>query len=183
MSGATLPGIAEAVEDDPANRDDWWTPPAIFAPLGPFDLDPCAPLSRPEWTGCARQLTIADDGLSSPWAGRVWLNPPYSNAGAWVRKLADHGDGIALVFARTETGWWQEEVWPRADGFLFLAGRVSFRPGGAARKGSAPTSPSVLIAFGQRNVDALLASGLAGAHVGPALRASASMDLLRRGTG
>lgn len=164
---STLPGIIEAADLDPANRDDWWTPPHIFGALGPFDLDPCAPLGRPDWTGCPQRFTIADDGLTQPWAGRVWCNPPYSDAGAWLRKLADHGDGIALIFARTETGWWQEHVWPRADGFLFLAGRVSFRPGGADRKGSAPTSPSVLVAFGARNVDALAASGLAGALVGP----------------
>ena len=80
--------------------DTWLTPPDVLAALGTFDLDPCCPADMP-WRTAARHITPAEDGLAQPWAGRVWLNPPYSRGVIqWMAKLAQHGDGIALVFAR-----------------------------------------------------------------------------------
>jgi hypothetical protein len=52
------------------------TPRFVIDALGPFDLDPCPPKERP-WDTARRHFTEADDGLSRPWKGRVWLNPPY----------------------------------------------------------------------------------------------------------
>lgn len=86
--------------------DDWLTPRAILDELGPFDLDPCDTVDG--YTGAARWYSYADDGLDQPWTGRVWLNPPYSDVGRWVARLACHGDGILLTFARTETSWFQD---------------------------------------------------------------------------
>ncbi|WP_223160903.1 phage N-6-adenine-methyltransferase [Salinicola aestuarinus] len=84
-------------------KDEWLTPPSILEALGSFDLDPCSPVERP-WDTASEHLTLHDDGLSAAWRGRVWLNPPYGReTGLWLEKLAEHGDGIALVFARTET--------------------------------------------------------------------------------
>ncbi|MDA8287229.1 MAG: DNA N-6-adenine-methyltransferase [Actinomycetota bacterium] len=65
------------------------------------------------WATATRQYTVEEDGLQQQWSGRVWLNPPYSNAAAWVKRLSRHGIGTALVFARTETSWWFESVWGR----------------------------------------------------------------------
>lgn len=56
-------------------NDEWLTPPALLRALGQFDLDPCSPVVRP-WDTAAQHYTVQDDGLSLPWAGRVWLNPP-----------------------------------------------------------------------------------------------------------
>ena len=116
-----------------ATTHDWLTPPEILAALGPFDLDPCASEHQP-WRTAARQLTIRDDGLTQPWAGRVWCNPPYGPfAARWLERCAEHGNAVAFVFARTETAVFQDHVWPKADAVLFLRGRVSFRlPGGGA---------------------------------------------------
>ena len=86
-----------------------------------------------------------------PWHGLVWLNPPYGReAGAWLNRLALHGAGIALVFARTETRSFFDNVWPHAQGLLFLRGRLTFhRPDGSASpKGYNSGGPSVLIAYG-----------------------------------
>src|SRR5262245_18377776 len=70
-------------------KDEWLTPPEIIKALGEFDLDRCAPL---------------DDGLKKPWIGRLRCNPPYGGfTPKWMRRMADHGNGIALTFARTET--------------------------------------------------------------------------------
>lgn len=125
MSGPRLPGIGAHHAANP-QTDEWLTPPVILNALGSFDLDPCAPHDLPGWTRCARYYTASDDGLSAPWDGDVWLNPPYSDAARWMARMAAHGQGVALVFARTETRWWFESVWPHATALLFLSGRVSF---------------------------------------------------------
>jgi len=134
---------------------DWITPPDILAKLGPFDLDPCASLTQP-WPTAARSYTVNDNGLIQEWQGRVWLNPPYGLvAKKWLQRLADHGDGIALIFARTETDMFFSQVWERADALRFIRGRISFYyPDGtcAPNNGGAP---SVLIAYGSRNAKVL----------------------------
>lgn len=56
-----------------------------------------------------------EGGLESPWIDRVWLNPPYGReTGLWLRTLAAHGSGIALVFARTETEMFHQHAGDRA---------------------------------------------------------------------
>jgi hypothetical protein len=75
--------------------------------------------------------------------------------------MAEHGDGIALIFARTETRTFQEWCWRRADAMLFLAGRLRFRLPGGGLAGTAG-APSVLIAYGLRNARVLQECGLAG---------------------
>ncbi len=107
-----------------AGTTTWLTPPHILAALGPFDLDPCA---APGWPTASRHITLPDDGLAADWSGRVWLNPPYGNgAWEWLAKLAAHGSGIALIFARTETEGFVREVWGKADAVMFLHGRLHF---------------------------------------------------------
>lgn len=80
----------------------------------------------------------------------------------WLAKLADHGDGIALVFARTETAGFVREVWGKADSLLFLHGRLHFHHPGGDRAKANSGAPSVLVAYGQRAVDRLTDSGLNG---------------------
>lgn len=154
-----------------ATTHDWLTPPEILAALGAFDLDPCASEHQP-WKTAEHQLTIHDDGLTKPWQGRVWCNPPYGPFAAhWLARCADHGNAVAFVFARTETVVFQDQVWPKADGILFLRGRVSFRLPGGGRAGVAG-APSVLIAYGRENAECLRTCGIAGAYV-PLARAAA----------
>lgn len=147
-----------------ATTHDWLTPPEILSALGDFDLDPCASEHQP-WRTAARELTIRDDGLSKPWRGRVWCNPPYGPfAARWLERCADHGNAIAFVFARTETAVFQDHVWPKADAVLFLRGRVAFRVPGGGRAGPAG-APSVLIAYGKANAEVLRSCGIPGACV------------------
>jgi hypothetical protein len=85
-------------------HDEWLTPKYITDTLGPFDLDPCSPGDRRPWDTATYHLDESDNGLAAPWFGKVWCNPPYGRETfKWLSKLADHGNGIALVFARTET--------------------------------------------------------------------------------
>lgn len=149
-------------ESKKALSDEWLTPRHILRALGPFDLDPCAPVKRP-WPMAKRHYTINDNGLKQPWRGYVWCNPPYGDkAGRWVARLAHHGDGIALVFARTDTGWFFDGVWKQASAMLFLKGRVNFsHPNGSAAFNTAG-APSVLIAYGARATEKLKDSKLVG---------------------
>lgn len=147
--------------------DEWLTPRWIIEALGPFDLDPCAPAEQP-WPTASHFHTKCENGLLQRWWGRVFCNPPYGRAvGAWIARLAAHGRGTALVFARTETAWWFRWVWPVATALLFIEGRVTFcRPNGEpAKLGHNSGGPSVLIAYGLEDADRLAESGIAGAFV------------------
>lgn len=146
--------------------DIWLTPRPILDALGPFDLDPCSAPDPSVWPTAARHYTLPVDGLTQPWCGRVWLNPPYGQqAWHWLAKLAAHGDGVALVFARTETAGFVREVWGKADGVLFLHGRLYFHRPDGARAAANSGAPSCLIAYGRANVESLAASGLDGSLV------------------
>lgn len=140
----------------PAYGDEFYTPPRIVQALGSFDLDPCAgPMKHAE-----RNLCREDDGLSKPWEGRVWMNPPYSEIESWIERFIQHGNGIAFVNARPDTQWFQALA-AKADAVLWLRGRVHcLRPEGV--KQTTATVGSVLVAYGERNAAALLASGLPG---------------------
>ncbi len=136
-------------------KDEWLTPPELLKQLGKFDLDPCSPIKRP-WDTAKIHYTILDDGLSREWFGRVWLNPPYGRKVAkWLNKLAAHGNGVALIFARTETEMFFEHVWEKADALLFLRGRLYFHHVNGERADANSGAPSVLIAYGQNNVTVL----------------------------
>lgn len=140
--------------------DEWLTPPEIMAVLGAFDLDPCSPIDRP-WDTARNHYTVNDDGLSKEWFGRVWMNPPFGRAATlWMRRIAAHGNGIALIPARTETAMFYESVWSRADAVLFVKGRPHFHRVDGSRADFNSGAPICLIAYGARNVAALIASGL-----------------------
>lgn len=147
-------------------KDEWLTPPWLIERLGVFDLDPCSPVSRP-WDTARKHYSIFDNGLSKQWLGRVWCNPPYgTEAAVWLSRCAEHGNAIALIFARTETAMFFDHVWNRADGLLFLKGRLYFHhvSGEVAKANSG--APSVLVAYGSANAECLKTAGLPGAWVG-----------------
>jgi hypothetical protein len=88
------------------------------------------------------------------------MNPPYGRATAeWMRKLAAHGDGIALVFARTETEWWHESV-PAATAVCFIAGRLTFVASDGLPGTSNAGAPSALVAYGEECARAVAECGL-----------------------
>lgn len=147
-----------------ATTHDWLTPPELLAKLGAFDIDPCASQFQP-WRTATQQYTIEDDGLARDWAGRIWCNPPYGpHAEKFLKRMAEHGNGIALIFARTETKSFQQHCWRKADGMLFMAGRIKFRLPSGGSSGPAG-APSVFVAYGKRNAEILRDSEIAGYFV------------------
>lgn len=152
MAGKGLSGH----ESQRAASVDWFTPAWIFEALGlAFDLDPCAPVGGVPWVPAANHYSAHDNGLMKPWAGRVWLNPPYGNlTGKFLARMHAHRDGVALVFARTDTAWFHAYA-ANADAILFLEGRIAFVDARGVTSGSGAGAGSILIAWGEDNVAAL----------------------------
>lgn len=143
-------------------KDEWITPRYITSALGPFDLDPCAPVSPP-WPISGNVFTMFDDGLKKPWRGFVWLNPPYGKeTGKWLARLGDHGNGIALIMARTETKMFFDHVWNIADAVFFFRGRIHFHHVDGSRAAANAGAPSCLVCYGKNAISRVKASGLDG---------------------
>lgn len=143
----------------PTDRPSWWssdeweTPPEVFAKIaaefGPFDLDPCC---RVETAKAPRYFTLDTDGLRQPWRGRIFVNPPYSNPGAWLakanREIAERRATIvvALLPAATDTGWFHQHVLKVGAELRYYRGRIRFI-GWRGTPIPAPRTPSLFAIY------------------------------------
>lgn len=136
--------------------DSWITPRWVIEATGLFDLDPCEASPQPWPTAkTGYSLERNEDGLILPWTGTVFVNPPYSNPESWAQKLAEHGNGLLLTFARVETRWWHDWVWPFAGSVWFPKGRLTFHyPDGRSAAGNSG-APSAFAGYGDRAVSIL----------------------------
>lgn len=157
-------GIGGHTKPHKGATDEWGTPIHITESLGEFDLDPCAMKSLP-WQHAKSLYTIEDDGFNKEWNGRVWLNPPYSQAAKWLKKLAEHKHGTALIFARTDTKMFFDHVWSHAKSILFLKGRLFFHHPDGTRAKHNSGGPSCIIAYSWYDAEQLNASGLEGKYL------------------
>ena len=98
---------------------EWLTPLSIIIAtllvLKRIDLDPCSNTGTPN-IPARKHFTVADDGLTRPWSGRLYVNPPYGREiGPWVRRLKSQYErgnvcqAIALLPSRTETAWFRAQ--------------------------------------------------------------------------
>lgn len=125
--------------------DMWATPQDFFDRLNTvfrFNVDVCA---LPDNAKCDQYFTPDMDGLSQPWQGVCWMNPPYGREiGKWVEKAfksaKEHGATVVcLLPARVDTRWWHDYC---AKGEVhFIKGRLKF--GGA--KDPAPFPNAVVV--------------------------------------
>lgn len=127
---------------------DYYTPPEVFDILGlTFDLDVCAPPGGVPWIPAARYFTKERNGLSQPWEGRVWMNPPYSDAWPWVDRFITHGNGVALLCHAKS--YWHPRIFRHADGIVVPDKVIDSFVGGRC------FLPVFFAAFGRECVDAI----------------------------
>ena len=110
--------------DGVATKRELWQPISVH--IGGFDLDPasgCEPTPIADTT-----YTEADDGLTSPWFGTVWLNPPFSDKGTWYKRLVNQYENgevdraVAIATGDVSTEWFHN-WFSTADVLCFLKGR------------------------------------------------------------
>lgn len=131
--------------------DERYTPAWIFAALGEtFDLDPASPPLGVSQVPASAVWTKEDDGLTQPWEGFVWLNPPFSNATAWADRFIAHGNGIWL--GPVANGGWHDRMTRCSDAMVLLKDFAFIGINHAQKRSSMPLS---MHGFGPRALDAL----------------------------
>ena len=115
--------------------------------MGAIDLDPCSNSIVTPNVPASMHYIKKDDGLSLPWRGRVYMNPPYGRGiGSWTYKLLMEyraertSQAVALLPGRIDTQWIRVlKDFPRCE----IAGRLKF----IGNTGPAPF-PSVVYYLG-----------------------------------
>lgn len=112
--------------------NEWYTPSkyieAARQVMGSIDLDPASCELANQTVKATRYYTQEENGLSKPWYGNVWLNPPYgrnttvngvwkgggkSLVALWIDRLIEVyqsdwiDQAIMLVQADTDAAWFQ----------------------------------------------------------------------------
>lgn len=83
--------------------------------MGGIDLDPASNEAANVSIKAKKIYTSKDNGLVQPWAGRVWMNHPFSRQAnsAWINKLvseyeAGHvTEACCITFASTSENWFR----------------------------------------------------------------------------
>ncbi len=157
----------------------WTTPPEILDHLyrvigGRFDLDACSPCRGSRAPVRARlHYTAEDDGLTLPWTGRTFVNPPFGrHIGLWTTKAREEAACgrasvvVGLLPARVDSRWWHRDVADHAHVAL-LRGRLSYGDGRQA----APFPSAIALWGGSPEFAQRLRHEFIEAwHIGPAAR-------------
>lgn len=128
--------------------DVWATPQWLYDALHKefgFTLDPCSDGKNAK---CQKFYTPIENGLLRDWGtSTVFMNPPYSEVDAWMRKAfgaAQEGATVVcLIPARTDTSWWHE--YAMKGEVRLIRGRLKF----GDADNSAPF-PSAIVVFRPR---------------------------------
>lgn len=156
------PLFASAVQTH--DTDERYTPPWLVTALGDFDLDPCAPVAGPLHGRAKRWFSSDDDGLAQPWRGRVWMNPPFSNAAPWVERFVRHGNGVALLPVSNAS--WRTNAMRHAD-IIWMPADIKFV--GPTHAQQRISMPVFVMAIGDDNACKLRELAASGVHDGVTL--------------
>lgn len=138
------------VDDNYTEDDEYATPKDLLRDLdravGGFNLG--AASGAEDHYLIPNTLTKEDNALLHPWAGKVYLNPPYSRKliPRFVKKAytqATHGPAevvVCLVPVRTSADWWQEWAM-RATTICYIDHRLKFE----GKEHHAPFDNAILV--------------------------------------
>ncbi len=121
------------------------TPDNLFAALNEmfhFTRDVCASASN---TKCEEFWSEEDSCLDKIWDGVNWVNPPYKNMKAFIKKAYDERERavtVCFIPARTNTRWWHDMC--MEGEVYFIRGRPKFK----GYKHGLP-QPLALVVFGR----------------------------------
>lgn len=148
---STPPDLLFAAPIQSRETDERYTPAWIFEALGEtFDLDPASPPPGISQVPTAAVWTKEDDGLTRPWHGFVWCNPPFSLATPWADRFIAHGSGIWL--GPVANSDWHVRMTRSSDAMMLLRDLAFISPTHAGKRSSMPLS---MHGFGSRAVTAL----------------------------
>ena len=135
-----------------SKSNEWSTPQKLFDELDKefnFTLDPC---STHENAKCSMHFTIEENGLEQDWSKDiVFMNPPYGRGiRHWIEKAYKESNKgatvVCLIPARTDTTYWHDFIFGKADNIRFLRGRLKF----GDSKNSAPFPSAIVIYRGSK---------------------------------
>ena len=107
-------------------NDELYTPKWIFDSMGiTFDLDVCASSNPNIVVPSGKRYTIEDNGLVSPWEGRVWMNPPFSKPKPWIDKWLEHANGVMLT-PLGGNGRWLQKAWDSNAAVVCMQPNIGF---------------------------------------------------------
>jgi ParB family chromosome partitioning protein len=100
--------------------NEWYTPSkyieAARQVMGSIDLDPASCALANQTVRATRYYTQEENGLAQEWYGNVWLNPPFSCVGPWVKRaIREYEKGqieqAVLLIPNDSTTRWYFLIW------------------------------------------------------------------------
>lgn len=160
---------------------EWYTPaPYVWRArqvMGGIDLDPASSAEANATVGALEWYGRGQDGLTLPWFGRVWLNPPYSDyagqAAAWAgRLLREYVIGNveqACMLVNMSVAYqpaFQAIAGVATAALCIVNHRIAFVPGGGGQ-GARPSQSNVIYYVGPHVAGFAAVFGEIGAVLAP----------------
>src|SRR6266851_4367360 len=144
----------KSTEYSPDRSDDeWFTPVEIMEAvrdvLGTIDLDPASCAEAQQTVQATRYFTAENDGLKQEWAGRVWLNPPFSHplnihfVNKLIAEVASGRVSEAILLVNILPSAWLNDALKACSAVCFTRDRLRF----THKSGKVQTNSHVLSIF------------------------------------